>query len=167
MTLRVQPLGDDHDCQAFHSGKDDLDRWLNDHARQAVGQGTRTYVLVDDEQGIVGYFAIAPHLVERDELPRKVGRGAPARIPAMLLAKLALYEPLHGMGLGGELLVAALTTIVEAARNAGGKLVIVDAIDQAAADFYRHHDFQPLPHRSDRLVMKLSTAAKVLGLSWP
>ena len=58
-------------------------------------------------------------------------------------------------------------TIVEAARRAGGKLLVVDAIDERAAAFYRLHDFVALPARSDRLVMKMSTAAKALGVSWP
>ena len=43
---------------------------------------------------------------------------------------------------------------------AGGKIVVVDAIDADAEAFYRHHDFQSLPGRADRLVMKLSTAAR-------
>jgi hypothetical protein len=59
-------------------------------------------------------------------------------------AKLALSEQFHGHGLGVELLVRALNTIVESARVAGGKLVVVDAIDAEAAAFYRHHDFEPL-----------------------
>ena len=36
----------------------------------------------------------------------------------------------------------------------------MDAIDADAEAFYRHHDFQSLPGRADRLVMKLSTAAR-------
>jgi predicted N-acetyltransferase YhbS len=99
--------------------------------------------------------------------PKKIGRGAPRQIPAILLAKLALSEELHDQGLGAELLVRALRTILDAARVAGGKLVVVDAIDDAAASFYRHHDFVPLPERSDRLVMKLSTAARALDIAWP
>ena len=83
-------------------------------------------------------------------------------IPSILLARLASSEHLHGQGLGAELLLRALRTVIDAARVAGGKLVVVDAIDAGAEAFYRHHDFQPLPHRSDRLVMKLSTAAGAL-----
>ena len=63
--------------------------------------------------------------------------------------------------------VRALRTIIDAARGAGGKVVVVDAIDSSAAAFYRHHDFEPLPNREDRLVMKLSTAARALGVDWP
>jgi GNAT superfamily N-acetyltransferase len=73
-----------------------------------------------------------------------------------------LRRDLHGQGLGAELLVYALTTIVTAARSAGGRLVVVDALDDGAVDFYRAHDFQPSRTDPCRLIMKLSTAALAL-----
>ncbi len=167
MTWRVAALGDSYDLTTFGSGNPELDTWLRDHAQLATGQGTRTFVVLDDSDMVCGYFAIAPHVLDRADAPKKVARGAPRQIPSILLAKLALSQHLHGQGLGAELLVRALSTIVEAARVAGGKLVVVDAIDAGVASFYRHHDFQPLPNRPDRLVMKLSTAARALGVEWP
>jgi GNAT superfamily N-acetyltransferase len=138
------------------------------HAGRAARQGTRTYVLVEDATGAVaGYFALAPHLLERDETPPGVRRGAPRRIPAILLAKLALDRRLQGQGLGDELLIHALTTIIAAARAAGGRLVVVDAISETAASFYRARDFKPSPTDPRRLTMKLTTAAHALGLAWP
>jgi hypothetical protein len=88
-----------------------------------------------------------PHLLVREEAPGRLARGAPAQIPAILLAKLALDSSVHGEGLGPELLV--------------------DAIDDHARAFYERHDFEPLPGKPERLVMKLSTAAKALGVPWP
>jgi GNAT superfamily N-acetyltransferase len=168
VSYRVEPLADSHSLEPFNCGHADLDKWLHEHARQAAPQGTRTYVLVDGRAGaVVGYFALTPHLIERDEAPRRLARGAPRRIPAILLAKLALDERLHGQGLGAELLTHALATTVAAARSAGGRVVVVDAIDDNAAAFYRAHDFQRLPGSPHRLVMKLSTAARALGLEWP
>lgn len=116
---------------------------------------------------MVGYFAIAPHYLAREEAPGKLARGAPRQIPAILLAKLALDASLQGQGLGAELLVFALGTIVEAARSAGGRVVVVDAIDENARRFYEHHHFVPIPSDERRLVLKLSTAAKALGIAWP
>jgi len=49
----------------------------------------------------------------------------------------------HGGGLGAELLVFALETMVDAARRAGGRIVVVDAIDDNATRCYEHHDFRP------------------------
>ena len=167
MTLRIVALNDDHDLADFDSGTPQLDLWLRDHSRAARSQGTRTYVLVDDNHKVLGYFAIAPHLLRRDDAPGKLGRGAPREIPSILLAKLALGQPLKGRGLGAELLVRALRTIVAVARIAGGKMIVVDAIDTNSAAFYRKHDFEPLPNRPERLVMKLSTTARALGEKWP
>jgi hypothetical protein len=168
VSYRVEPLAASHDLDAFDCGHDALTNWLKRYARTATGQGTRTYLLVEGATGAVaGYFAIAPYLVERDTAPPGVGRGAPKRIPAILLAKLALRSDLYGQGPGAELLVYALTTIVTAARSAGGRLVVVDAVDSSAAGFYRAHDFQPSPTDPFRLIMKLSTTARALHLPWP
>lgn len=43
----------------------------------------------------------------------------------------------------------------------------VEAVDDEARTFSEHHDFVALPGESRRLVMKLSTAAKALGMPWP
>jgi GNAT superfamily N-acetyltransferase len=166
VTFRVEALAD-HDLAPFHCGNDALDDWLHRHARTATGQGTRTYVLVDTGGAVVGYFAITPHFIERDDAPPRLARGAPRQIPAILLAKLAIDLSVRGQGMGAELLVRALETIIDAARRAGGRLVVVDAIDDAARAFSEHHDFQPLPGHARRSVMKLTTAAKALGLPWP
>ena len=166
MTYRVEPLGD-HDLREFGSGNLELDDWLRRHARTATGQGTRTYLLVDGESSVVGYFAVAPHLLLRDDSPPRLARGAPKQIPAILLAKLALDSSIQGSGLGAELLIQALDTMVTAARRAGGRVVLVDAIDDDARTFYEHHDFQPLPGQPRRLLMKLSASAKAPGSPWP
>ena len=168
MTYRVEALGDAHVLDRFACGNTALDDWLKQHARDATGQGTRTYVLVDTgTAAVVGYFAIAPHLVEREATPARIGRGAPRQIPAILLAKLALDQRAQGTGLGSELLVRALEKIVHAAKQVGGKVVVVDAIDDGAAEFYRRHDFEVVPDNPLRLVMKISTAARALRIPWP
>lgn len=168
MKLAAEPLTDQHDAAAFSCGNQDLDRWLIAHALHARGQGTRTFVLADSpSRSVLGYFAIAPHLVRRADLAPSFSRGMPRVIPAILLAKLALDRSMQGQGLGTELLVSALRTIATAARIAGGKLVLVDAIDEDAARFYVEHGFTPLPGDDHRLVHKLSTVARELEIEWP
>lgn len=48
----------------------------------------------------VGYFAVAPHCLAREEVPGKLGRCVPGLIPAILLTELTLDTPLQGQGLG-------------------------------------------------------------------
>lgn len=115
----------------------------------------------------MGYFAIAPHTIDRGDLSARAARGAPRQIPAILPAKLALASDLHGRRLGSAMLVVALETIVDAARRAGGKFVVVDAIDAAAAGFDAHHEFEPMPSDPQRFTRKLSTIARAIGAPWP
>lgn len=168
MTLEIERLEERRDLDAFDCGNEDLSTWLKVHARSATHQGTRTYVLVHKHASeLIGYFALTPYLLERDDLPPRIGRGAPRRIPAILLAKLAVAEKHQGRGIGRELLIRALETMLNAARVAGGKVAVVDAIDESAAQFYRAHDFVPLPMNPLRLVWKFSSIAKALGQNWP
>ncbi len=79
---------------------------------------------------MIGYFALLPHQVLRADIPPGIGRGAPDTIPSYLLARLAVAEDLHGAGRGGQLLALALEKILDAIIIAGGRLIVVDAIDQ-------------------------------------
>lgn len=127
----------------------------------------RTRVWVEPEDVVIGYFSLAPHLVTRDEVDRRLGRGSPHAIPSILLARLALGVTRHGRGEGSLLLVDSLTVAIDGMRDLGGRLIVVDAIDVKAHAFYRKHGFTPCPGRPDRLVMKASDAAVTLGLPWP
>jgi hypothetical protein len=52
--------------------------------------------------------------------------------------------------------------VIAAASRAAGRLIMVDAIDDTAAAFYRHYDFQPVTGDPHRLVMKIATARQAL-----
>jgi len=140
---------------------------LHSSALTADRSGTaRTFVWADGTQA-VAYFSLCPHELRRDALPRGLAHGAPQSIPSLLLARLALHEELQGRRLGGQLLVDALTRAVTAVTAAGGRFIVVDALDDDAADFYVHHGFKNLPGLGHRLVMKASDAARSLGLGSP
>ncbi|MBW3664579.1 MAG: DUF1778 domain-containing protein [Actinobacteria bacterium] len=88
---QVEALHDEHELDSFECGNTTLSGWLECHALQARGRGTGMFVLVDEGAGsVVGYFAIAPHLVAREEVPARIARGAPNQIPAILRAKLGV-----------------------------------------------------------------------------
>ncbi len=122
---------------------------------------------VDASSRAVAYFSLAPHLVSREQIDKRVGRGSPASIPSILLARLALDRSRHGRGEGSLLLVEALALALEGMQRVGGRLVVVDAIDETAAAFYRKHGFIGCPGRPDRLVVKASDVAASIGISWP
>lgn len=65
------------------------------------------------------------------------------------------------------LLALAIEKILGAIALGGGRIIVVDAIDHAAAGSYQHHGFKAAPAIPARLIMKASTAAASLGTKWP
>jgi GNAT superfamily N-acetyltransferase len=148
-----EAFADHHDVSDFDSGQPDLDDWLRKSARDSDGRNlTRTYVWHRGNSVVRAYYSLMPYFIERETLTRKQGRGLPDRIPCYLIAKLALHRNLHGQQLGSQLLASALTRAAIGARDLGGRYVIVDAIEDAAASFYQHHGFAPIPS-TDRLLL--------------
>jgi len=137
-----EALGESHVLDDFDSGAESLDRWLKETVRNADKKGqSRTYVWCEDGRTVIGYFTLAPHVIQRAELSAKVGRGDLNEIPAILLARLALHVKHQGEGLGAELLVDALRRAVVASDQVGGRYVVVDALDERAGLFYERYGF--------------------------
>lgn len=159
-----QPLTEDHETERFDSGNESLNRWLQHDALRAHRAGiSRTTVwTAPDDRVVVAYHAIAPTRIARIDLPSRSLSGGYSQVPGYLIGRLALDQTLHGQGLGTQLLLDALERILDAADRASGRVIVVDAIDDDAHRFYLHHDFRAIEH-SNRLVMKLSTAAAILG----
>lgn len=135
-----------HDIANFSCGEESLDVWLREHASTASRRDTaRTWVWIDEGGRVVGYYALSAHKVAREHVVAKEGRGGPAEIPAVLLAKLALAEHLRGHGWGAVLVADALTRIVAATRTVAARLVVVDALTERVAQFYESLGFRRVP----------------------
>ena len=158
MEFVCEVFADGHDASGFDSGHPTLDEWLRKSARDSDGRNlTRTYVWHRGDGVVVAYYTLMPYFIERETLRKKQGRGLPDRIPCYLVARLALHRELHGNRLCSQLLASALTRAAVGSRDLGGRYVVVDAIDGAAASFYRHHGFELIPEREDRLVLPTKT----------
>lgn len=154
---------DRHDITGFTCGEESLDQWLRRYAATAATRGTaRTWVWIDGGGRVVAYYALAAHKVAREQVPSRIGRGGPAELPAVLLARLALAKHLRGHGLGAVLVADALERIVEATRTVASRVVIVDALAEPVARFYQTLGFRRIPG-SRRLVQKITDIAAALG----
>jgi len=153
-------LTQQHDCSGFDSGQPSLDSWLRDNALvMALKRTGRTFVWVEPATAtVVAYYTLSAHLIQRDSLTRRLGRGHPEQIPAALLARLALDHRLQGQGLGSVLLADALRRLAVAPEDVAARYVVVDAIDDRAASFYEAHGFSRMPDGT-RLVRKMSYVA--------
>lgn len=161
--LRLERLDAHHDLSTFDSGNDELDGWLQRHALAAQQMDSaRTFVLTKQNR-VVGYFSLTMGSVLRHDAPPKLVRGLPAYpVGMVLLARLAVCRPEQGRGLGGTLLAEALRKAVAAGDAAAARLVVVDAIDENAAQFYRRYGFIPTPEDPLRLYRRMKDIARSL-----
>lgn len=143
-------------CEGFRCGVASLDTWLVEHAPGADAAGSaRTYVAIDEEQDrVIGFYALTVASLERDEATGRASRGMPRHpIPAMLLARLAVDESVQGEGVGAMLLADAMERTLLVAAEIGIRLLLVHAVNGDARSFYLHYGFEVSP--SDPMNLQL------------
>jgi GNAT superfamily N-acetyltransferase len=141
---------------SFEWGSEELDRWLAQHALAAQEMDTARTFLLSRGRSVAGYFSLTMGSVLKEEAPTRLARGIPGYpVGMVLLARLAVDRRHHGGGLGVLLLTEALRKSLAAGESAAARLVVVDAIDERAADFYRHHGFITAPEHPLRLYRRI------------
>lgn len=143
---QVELLASNHDVTQFDCGKHpSLNDWLKRLARMNQASGdTRTYVIHRDSN-VVGYYSLAPGSISRKEATARAAKSAPEPIPVVLLARLALDKSEQHQGLGPALLKNALLRAYAGAEIIGGRAILVHAINEEAANFYREYGFESCP----------------------
>jgi len=160
--FRVAPLGTAHDRTVFSSGSEPLDRYFQQQITQDIRRRVAAcFVALTREQRIAGYYTLASASLLLSDLPANIGKKLPRypSVPAVRMGRLAVDQEFKGQGLGGALLADALVraTSSEIAAYA----LVVDAKDESAAAFYRHHGFIPLPSAPLTLFLPLATAKSI------
>lgn len=139
---RPASLSPDHQLTDFSSGAEELDRWLRDRSRANEQAGaSRTFVTCHGRR-VVGYDSISAFSLQRSSASGRARRNMPDPIPAVLLGRLAVDQSSHGVGLGSVLLRDAMRRTIELADQLGIKLLVAQALDRRAADFYLERGFE-------------------------
>lgn len=140
---------------------------LNDYLRTKLGQHsrkslTRGYVLATPEGTIAGYFTLAASRITVSVIPD--GHGFPAKmpLPTTLLGRLAVDVRFRGRGLGGALLVEALTVAVRVSEAIASAAIEVDAKDEASRSFYAKYGFVSLTDDRLHMYLPMATARALL-----
>lgn len=156
--FRLAPLDTTHDRAAFNCDAEPLNRYLREQVSQDVRRRVAAcFVALADEQRIAGYYTLASASLLLADLPPSIGKKLPRypTVPAVRMGRLAVDQAFKGQGLGGALLADALD---RAARSEiAAYALIVDAKNEAAAAFYRHHGFIALPDSQLTLFLPLAT----------
>ncbi len=163
---RIEPLGERHNRAAFSCGVEALDRYLLKQAGQDVSKHVAAaFVITPDGVTIAGFYTLSAHVVRLGELPENVSKKLPRypNVPATLLGRLAVSREFRGQGLGELLLMDALKRVLLSTREIASAVVVVDAKDERAREFYLQHDFIPLPLQPNRLFYPVRTIEKLFS----
>jgi predicted N-acetyltransferase YhbS len=162
----LERLDAHHDVSTFDSGNEVLDAWLRRHALPAQRiDSARTFVATRSGR-VVGYFSLTMGSVLRAEAPAKLVRGMPAYpVGMVLLARLAVDQSQQGRGAGAMLLAEALRKAVAAGEVAAARLIVVDAVDDDAAAFYRRYGFVRAPENPLRSYRRMKDVRASLDSS--
>ena len=161
--LRIVLLGEAHDRGSFTCGVESLDRYLKTQAGQDVRRkANAVFILsvVGEPTHVLGYYTLCAMAIPQGDVPEAARNHVPRYplVSATLIVRLAVAKERQGQRLGAVLLADALQRAFDSASTVGSSMVVVDALDEAAAGFYAAHGFVRLPD-SLRLVLPMRMAA--------
>jgi len=163
----IEPLGRNHDRAAFDSGEPRVDNFIRLTARKHITESLAVVrvVVVAGDRKVIGYHSLGAHSLDVGDIPSGLapkGRPYPG-IGACSLGFIGVHRPLQGKGLGRLLLRDAMRQTVAAAEHGGIAFLVLDAIDDQRAGFYRNLGFVPLPSQPLRMVIPTATMRAAMG----
>ena len=164
MTAEVrapQPLATVHVVEGFECGVSELNDWLRRRALANQFSGaTRCFVAADPAHRVVAYYALAAGAAAREDATGAVRSNMPDPVPVIVLARLAVDRSQQGRHLGTSMLQDAVQRVVGISRQVGARAMLVHALDERAADFYRRYGFQDSPIQPKTLMLRLPGAKR-------
>lgn len=162
-SIKIEPLGPQHNRKGFSCGVPALDRYLRELALQDTKRRvSNCFVAVSGEGEIAGYYTFAAASIPATEIAVDDAKRLPRYplLPAGLIGRLAVETGHVGKRLGSALVMDA---VVRASRSDPAIFaIVVDAKDEAVAAFYVHLGFRRFKSRPMSLFLPVSTALAAL-----
>lgn len=160
-SLTIEALGRDHDRAGFYCGVESLDRYLKHQAGQDVKRRiSRVFVARRSQERtrVLGYYTLSTLSIDLSILPESIAKTLPRHpIPAALIGRLAVDSTAKGQGVGKMLVANAIRRTLAVSTEIAIYAMVVDAIDEQAASFYRQYGFTRLAEGRSRLFLPLKT----------
>jgi GNAT superfamily N-acetyltransferase len=150
-------MGDQHQPDSFDCGEESLNRLLRQRARHNERQGvSRTLVVCpEDSSEVIAYSCLSAGAIVLAEVPARLRRNMPDPLPVVVLGRLAVDRRHQGLGLGRALVADPLSCSLRARQLIGARALLVHAIDEQVAAFYRSLGFRPSPISALTLMLQL------------
>jgi GNAT superfamily N-acetyltransferase len=116
---------------------------------------TRTRVVVDEAASsqLLGYYSLLAHEIDTGQVP--ISRKLPRRLACVLLGRLAVDRIAQRRGLGQLMLADAIARTRSTIEEVAGIGLVVDALHERAADFYRSFGFEAFKDDPLRLFLRI------------
>lgn len=124
---------------------------------------SRCFVVCDDEQNVIGYYALAAGSVSHEVAPGSIRRNMPDPVPVVVLGRLAVHQAWTGQGIGRGLLKDAIRRTLQIARQMGIRALLCHAIDEEAKAFYVQHGFIDSPMDPMTVMLGLARLQEAFG----
>jgi len=161
-----EPIAKSHPREAFDCGIPELNEFLRRYARQShESGGAKTFAAISNAPGnaVLGFYSLSPASVIYARTPEVIRRGlARYEVPVFRLSRLAVDRSAQGMGMGGQLLLAAGRRCLLAAAEVGGVALLIDAKDERGAAWYESLGAVPLLDTALSLLLPLGTIKAAL-----
>jgi hypothetical protein len=159
-------LSKHHERSRFSSGSMELDTWLKQKARQDQDRRVAAvYVLTpkNEPTTIAGFYSLSATAVTLSDMPAEMAKKLPKYplVPATLLGRLARDEKFPGTG--ERLLFYALQRAWQHSLEVASAVVVVDAKDERARDFYLRHGFKSLTKSPQRLALPMRVIESIVA----
>ncbi len=165
--IKIEELSKAHNRNDFDCGQDELNKYLQNTARQHIEKGlSRTYVLVDvpAPSTILGFYTISVCEVQSKCIPDSCCRKYPNIIPGAKLARLAVHKDYLRQGKGKKLMVHAMEKAILVADTTGIVGFFVDAKDDEATQYYKQYGFISFPDNRLTMFLPLDTLRTAFGV---
>lgn len=109
---------------------------------------------------VIGYYSLSAGRLAADDLPDKSRSRLPKYpVPVVLLGRRAVAKSHQSMGLGSILRTDSLQRVVQASQVMAVYALVVDALNDRAAEFYQQFGFIPMPSQPLKLFLPMESVA--------
>ena len=161
--LRIEPISKSYIRKFFKCDESSLNIYIQRHARQNDEKNiAKCFVVVDDKKKVLAYYTLSTSSIKFEELPEDYVQHLPHYpIPAVLIGQLAVDCSATGQGLGTRLLIDALQRVFTISEGMAIKVVLVDAINDKAKEFYLRFGFIDIPGDNLKLFLPIETISQL------
>lgn len=157
--VMIEPLDSKkHNRAAFSCGEVRIDNYLKKTAgSHSKDDFARTFVAILSDCTVVGYYSILAHSLNIKALPDEAIKRMPSwnEVPSIYLSMVGVHEALQGKELGRYLMADMFKRCINITSELGAHFIVLDALNDRAAAFYRRLGFVDIPSCPHRMLISM------------